>query len=271
MRRGWSHYNSDHPIPTASRALVPTRTPCKSRPQGWPLWPEGPVCDRILVARSGAGCVQWQGVLPCPRSLWRGEWALIDDLIHRFDVGEQLSNHTNELRQAEPASELPDPTLWGDRVRDALAQRSDAAAGYCRGRCSRLSRRIRTPAACRACGLGCRSLSACARVSQTPPEALCAWQSRSLLTALAYGQQRQFSRAWTMLCAEGIEFFPAAVRWFVGAGIMLHWLRERLAGDSSGAGAHRAARGEDAFDPANPLAKPPAHACSGRASHRRRP
>src|SRR5437660_165247 len=49
-----------------------------------------------------------------------------------------------------------------------------------------------------------------------------------LLTALALAQQRQFSRAWTMLEAQGLETYPAAARWFVGAGVMQDWLRERL-------------------------------------------
>jgi hypothetical protein len=31
-----------------------------------------------------------------------------------------------------------------------------------------------------------------------------------------------------MLQAEGLETYPAAVRWFVGAGVMQDWLRERL-------------------------------------------
>ena len=49
-----------------------------------------------------------------------------------------------------------------------------------------------------------------------------------LLTALALAQQRQFSRAGTMLEAEGLESFPAAARWFVGADVMQDWLRDRL-------------------------------------------
>ena len=49
-----------------------------------------------------------------------------------------------------------------------------------------------------------------------------------LLTALALAQQRQFSRARTMLEAEGLESFPAAARWFVGDDVMQDWLRDRL-------------------------------------------
>ena len=49
-----------------------------------------------------------------------------------------------------------------------------------------------------------------------------------LLTALALAQQRQFSRAGTMLEAERLKSFPAAARWFVGADVMQDWLRDRL-------------------------------------------
>ena len=52
---------------------------------------------------------------------------MIDDLIHERHVGELLADHTNEPRQAGSAKELSDPTLWSDRVREALAQRSDTA------------------------------------------------------------------------------------------------------------------------------------------------
>jgi len=153
---------------------------------------------------------------------------LIDDLIHRLDVGEQLSNHTNEPRQGEPASELPDPTLWGDRVRDALAQRSDTALDIaedavraCPGEFELL---LLAALAALAAGHSVRAHAFLKRHQKryVPGKAV------SLLTALAYAQQKQFSRAWAMLCAEGIESFPAAMRWFVGAGIMLRWLRERL-------------------------------------------
>jgi superfamily II DNA or RNA helicase len=50
----------------------------------------------------------------------------------------------------------------------------------------------------------------------------------SLLTALALAQQRQFTRAWAILCAEGIETVPLAARHFAGPSVMLDWLRERL-------------------------------------------
>ena len=132
---------------------------------------------------------------------------MIDDLIHRLDVGEQLSNHTNESRQAEPASELPDPTLWGDRVRDALAQRSDTALDIaedavraCPGEFELL---LLAALAALAAGHSVRAHVFLKRHQKryVPGKAV------SLLTALAYAQQRQFSRAWAMLCAEGIEFF----------------------------------------------------------------
>ena len=61
-----------------------------------------------------------------------------------------------------------------------------------------------------------------------------------------------------MLCAEGIEFFPAAVRWFVGAGIMLHWLRERLVEIRLEQGRTEPRGAKTRLIRPNPLAKPPA-------------
>ena len=153
---------------------------------------------------------------------------MTDDLIPGLRFGEQLSSHTNESRQAEPASEVPDPTVWADRVRDALAQGSDTALGIaedavraCPGEFELL---LLAALAALATGHSVRAHAFLKRHQKryVPGKAV------SLLTALVYGQQRQFSRAWAILCTEGIEFFPAAARWFVGAGIMLHWLRERL-------------------------------------------
>jgi hypothetical protein len=153
---------------------------------------------------------------------------LTDDLIHRLPVGEQLANHATESQRAESASELPDPTLWGDRVRDALAQRSDTALDIaedavraCPGEFELL---LLAALAALAAGHSVRAHAFLKRHQKryVPGKAVI------LLTALAYAQQRQFSRAWAMLCAERIESFPAAAHWFVGTGIMLHWLRERL-------------------------------------------
>ena len=137
-----------------------------------------------------------------------------DDLIPGLHVGGQLSNHTNKSRQAEPASELPDPTLWADRVRDALEGGSNTALDIaedavraCPGEFELL---LLAALAALATGHSVRAHAFLKRHQKryVPGKAV------SLLTALAYGQQRQFSRAWTMLCAEGIEFSP---RPFVGS------------------------------------------------------
>ena len=167
---------------------------------------------------------------------------MTDDLIPGLHVGEQLSNQTNESQQAEPASELPDPTLWAARVRDALEEGSDTALDIAED-------------AVRACPGEFELLLLAALRHQkryVPSKAV------SLLTALAYGQQRQFSRAWTILCAEGIESFPAAIRWFVGAGIMLHWLRERLVEIRLEQGRTEPHRAKTRSIRPNPLAKPAA-------------
>jgi hypothetical protein len=46
----------------------------------------------------------------------------------------------------------------------------------------------------------------------------------TLLTALALGQQQQFTRAWTMLHAAGLDTDRAALAWFVGDTVMADWL-----------------------------------------------
>jgi len=50
----------------------------------------------------------------------------------------------------------------------------------------------------------------------------------TLLTALALGQQQQFTRAWTMLHAAGLDTDRAALAWFVGDTVMADWLYTRL-------------------------------------------
>ena len=121
-----------------------------------------------------------------------------------------------------------DPDLWVERLRDALAERSPEIRGI-------------AEQALRACPADPELLllAALAAMAASQPERALAllkrYQKRFapgkptiLLTALALAQQRQFSRAWTMLEAEGLESFPAAARWFVGADVMQDWLRERL-------------------------------------------
>jgi len=50
----------------------------------------------------------------------------------------------------------------------------------------------------------------------------------TLLTALAPGQQQQFTRAWTMLHAAELDTDRAALAWFVGDPVMADWLYTRL-------------------------------------------
>jgi superfamily II DNA or RNA helicase len=50
----------------------------------------------------------------------------------------------------------------------------------------------------------------------------------TLLTALALGQQQQFTRAWTMLHAAELDTDRAALAWFVGDPVMADWLYTRL-------------------------------------------
>ena len=132
---------------------------------------------------------------------------MIDDLIHKLNVGGQLSNHTNEPRQAVPASELPDPTLWGDRVRDALAQRSDTALNIaedavraCPGEFELL---LLAALAALAAGQPVRAHVFLKRHQKryVPGKAV------SLLTALGYAQQRQFRRSLGNAMCRGDRVF----------------------------------------------------------------
>jgi superfamily II DNA or RNA helicase len=121
-----------------------------------------------------------------------------------------------------------DPDLWVERLRDALAERSPEIRGI-------------AEKAVRACPADPELLllAALAAMAASQPERALAllkrYQKRFapgkptvLLRALALAQQRQFDRAWTMLQADGLESYPAAARWFVGAGLMQDWLRDRL-------------------------------------------
>ena len=79
----------------------------------------------------------------------------------------------------------------------------------------------------------------------------------SLLLALAFAQQRQVPRAWAMLRMNGIDTLAIAARCFVGADVMLPWLRDRLA--ELHHEQHRAAIRRTAPPPTQPPApvKPP--------------
>jgi superfamily II DNA or RNA helicase len=152
----------------------------------------------------------------------------MDDLIKDQHASELLSNPMNGAGQAESTRDLSDPMVLCDRVRGALARRSDTALEIaedavraCPGEFELL---LLASLAALAVGQSVRAQVFLKRHQKryVPGKAV------SLLTALAYAQQRQFSRAWAMLCAEGIETFPNAARWFVGADVMAHWLSEQL-------------------------------------------
>jgi len=134
----------------------------------------------------------------------------------------------NTAGRAESTRDQSDPIVLCDRVRDALARRSDAALEIaedavrtCPGEFELL---LLAALAALAVGQSVRAQVFLKRHQKryVPGKAV------SLLTALAFAQQRQFSRAWAMLCAEGIDTFPAAARWFVGVDVMSQWLSERL-------------------------------------------
>jgi predicted Zn-dependent protease len=50
----------------------------------------------------------------------------------------------------------------------------------------------------------------------------------TLLTALALGQQDEFTRAWTLLTEHRMATYSAAEEWFVGDDIMADWLYAQL-------------------------------------------
>jgi superfamily II DNA or RNA helicase len=115
-----------------------------------------------------------------------------------------------------------------ERLRDALAEHSPGVRGI-------------AEQAVRACPVDPELLllAALAAMAASQPQRALALLKRYhkrfalgkpavLLTALALAQQRQFVRAWTMLESEGLESYPAAARWLVGAGVMQDWLRDRL-------------------------------------------
>lgn len=153
---------------------------------------------------------------------------LSDDLIDGRHSVEQLSNHADESGQVESPREVSDSIIWCARVREALAQGSDTALAVaedavraCPGEFELL---LLAALSALAVGQSARAHVFLKRHQKryVPGKAV------SLLTALAFAQQRQFSRAWALLCVEGIESFPSAARWFVGVDVMAHWLRERL-------------------------------------------
>jgi superfamily II DNA or RNA helicase len=152
----------------------------------------------------------------------------MDDLAHLRSVGEPPSPYPGASGPADPAVEPSDQARWADRVRSALARQPDAALGISedalRAHPGEFELLLLAALAALAAGQPLRAHAFLKRHQKryVPGKAV------SLLSAVAFAQQRQFARAWAMLRADGIESFPTAVRWFVGADVMLPWLRERL-------------------------------------------
>ena len=85
-------------------------------------------------------------------------------------------------------------------------------------------------------------------------------KAATLLTALAFGQQLKFIRAWTMLHAAGLDTDRAALAWFVGDTVMADWLYTRLR-EIRVEKLRRASHHSPAVDRGakQPTARPPAH------------
>ena len=85
-------------------------------------------------------------------------------------------------------------------------------------------------------------------------------KAATLLTALAFGQQLKFTRAWTMLHAAGLDTDRAALAWFVGDTVMADWLYTRLR-EIRVEKLRRARHNSPAVDRGakQPTARPPAH------------
>jgi superfamily II DNA or RNA helicase len=149
----------------------------------------------------------------------------MDDLTRGRNVGQQPLPFAGAAPPDDPADEESE---WADRVRRALADQPDAAQGVaedalraCPGEFELL---LLAALAALAAGQTARAHAYLKRHQKRYVRGGAA----DLLTALAHAQQRQFTRAWAILSADGIESFPVAVRWFVGPRAMLPWLRDRL-------------------------------------------
>ena len=141
-------------------------------------------------------------------------------------VGEQAQLPIS--RPDERLSERSEAAAWAMQLREVLAERPADAAGV-------------AEEAVRACpgDPELLLLAALAITAAGRPERALAFLKRykkrfacgkptTLLTALALAQQGQFSRAWAMLGAKGLQSYPVAARWFVGDDVMQDWLHDRL-------------------------------------------
>jgi superfamily II DNA or RNA helicase len=157
----------------------------------------------------------------------RLESASMDDLTGGRNVGEQFMPLA-DAATPDLAVEQTDPTLWADRVCMALARHPDTAPSVAddalRAHPGEFELLLLAALAALAAGQPVRAHAFLKRHQKRYMPG----HAAGLLTALAFAQQRQFSRAWALLCADGTESFPVAARWFVGPRAMLPWLRDRL-------------------------------------------
>ena len=106
---------------------------------------------------------------------------------------------------------------------------ADRRPGYCRGRPSCLSGRLRAAAAGRARGVGRRSADARARLLKRHQKRYVPGKAGQSADSRSHSRSNGNSPAPGQCCAlNGIDTLPVAARWFVGADVMLPWLRERL-------------------------------------------
>jgi superfamily II DNA or RNA helicase len=152
----------------------------------------------------------------------------MDDLAREFDADGLLSPHPS-ASLADPAAEPSQQILWANRVRNALARQPGTALGIAEDALRQLPGEfallLLAALAALVAGHPVRALGFIKRHQKryVPGKAVL------LLLALAFAQQRQFARAWTMLLVNGLDTLPLAARWFVGGDVMLPWLRDRLA------------------------------------------
>src|SRR5882757_1268562 len=124
-----------------------------------------------------------------------GEQAMTDDLARGPGVGQHFSQHTDDSRPADAAAQPSDLAFWIGRVRDALAQRSDTALSIAedavRAWPGEFELLLLAALAALAAGQPVRAQVLLKRHQKRylPGKAV------SLLTALAFAQQRQYTRA----------------------------------------------------------------------------
>ncbi len=151
----------------------------------------------------------------------------MDDLTGGRNVAEQFLPLT-DAATPDLAVEQSDETLWADRVRMALARHPDTATGVAedalRAHPGEFELLLLAALAALAAGQPVRAHAFLKRHQKRYVRS----RAVNLLTALAFAQQRQFTRAWALLCADGTETFPIAASWFIGPQAMLGWLRDRL-------------------------------------------